>query len=149
MRISLADVTRPDTSASDLRRFQSLGYETVVFVANYDADPDCDRFNGDVYSIDELLVLDSPIFRISHPNCRCKFEPYGKTEEVQQTVTEPEEPETPVNTTEQGIEGPTGPEGPEKPENKDAWYRRWLPWLFKSKQSRLQRARILRAYNEK
>jgi hypothetical protein len=156
MRISIADVTRPDTSASDLRRFQSLGYKTVVFIANYDADPDCDRYDGDIYSIDELLALDSPIFRISHPNCRCKFEPYGrKEEELQTTSPEPEAPTTLTEepeVEEQEEFGPPevqAPENPQEVKKKDPWYRRFMPWLFKNKQSRLNRARILRAYDEK
>lgn len=80
MRISkrdiiTADIVRPDMSKSDLMRFKSEGYKQVVFIANIAADPQCEVHNGEVYNIEELLKMDNPLFRISHPNCECKFEP--------------------------------------------------------------------------
>ncbi len=81
MKYLLSGITREDTSKSDLRDYKSLGYNSVVFVANLSADPQCKDLNGNIYDIDELLVLDNPIFRIAHPNCQCKFQPYSKEEQ--------------------------------------------------------------------
>jgi dTDP-glucose pyrophosphorylase len=79
MRISarevVAEIVRPDISVTYLNQFKSEGYRQVVFIANVVSDPDCVNLDGNVYSIDELLKLDNPLFRISHPNCECKFEP--------------------------------------------------------------------------
>jgi hypothetical protein len=136
-----AGITRPDLSKNDLNRFKSMGYETVVFVANIEADPACEQFNGNIYSIDELLTYDNPLYRTSHPNCRCKFDPYGKTKQLEQTPTtqttpttetiEPEQPQTGQEQHQTGLE-------------KNPWYRRWMPWLFNKKNSSSYKNKILR-----
>ncbi len=77
-----SSLDRPDSSKNELYNFKNQGYDTVVFEANLQADPQCKQFDGFIYVIDELLKLDNPIFRISHPNCNCKFTPYGKQSEV-------------------------------------------------------------------
>jgi len=59
--------------------FQRDGYTQVVFIKNLTADEECTPLDGNIYEISELLKLDNPIFRISHPNCLCKFSPYGKS----------------------------------------------------------------------
>lgn len=73
--IKIADIVRPDISVTYLNQFKGEGYKQVVFIANVIADPQCDVLNGNVYNIDDLLKLDNPLFRTSHPNCECKFEP--------------------------------------------------------------------------
>ncbi len=91
-------LTRTDPSINYLRTFLSQGYAQVVFVANIIADPQCEKLNGFVYNIDELISLDNPLFRISHPNCLCEFKPYGKSTIVEESeILEPEvvEPESP------------------------------------------------------
>jgi len=72
----LAVITRPDTSSSDLRKWESDGYTQVVFVANYAADPDCASLDGNIYNIRDLSGYDNPIYRTSHPNCNCQLTPY-------------------------------------------------------------------------
>jgi hypothetical protein len=89
----LATVTRPDLSKSDLQNWQTQGYTQVGFVAN----PICcekvcqaleEGVGGQhpIYEIVTLLALDNPLFRTSHPNCRCRFAPV--TKEVQPAVEE-------------------------------------------------------------
>jgi len=73
--VKQADIVRPDTSKSDLFRFKNEGYQQVVFIANVASDPECEDLDGNVYNIDDLLKLDNPLYRTSHPNCECKFEP--------------------------------------------------------------------------
>lgn len=91
----LSDITRPDQSKFYLSSFQNDGYEQVVFVANVVADPQCEVLNGNIYLISELIGLDNPLYRISHPNCNCEFKPYGK-QITQTAVPEPEEKEVEV-----------------------------------------------------
>jgi len=79
--VKVAEIVRPDMSKSDLLRFKNEGYTKVVFVANIMADPQCEVHNGEVYEIDELLKMDNPLYRVSHPNCNCKFEPLPSGEE--------------------------------------------------------------------
>ncbi len=147
MRDVKALLNRPDPSKTYLNTYKSQGYITVVFVANMEADPDCEYLNGNVYNIDELLALDNPIYRMSHPNCRCKFNPLDKGQEptyTNQTTTEPITTTTTPTTT----ESPVGNE--QVPEEKNPWYKKWAPWLFKNKQKSNFRARILkRAHDEK
>jgi hypothetical protein len=78
----LAVITRPDVSKWDLQRFQREGNIQVAFVkgsyepcSKEDMRHNCDDLNGKVFEIKALLLLDSPLYRISHPNCRCKFVP--------------------------------------------------------------------------
>ncbi len=89
--VRLANIVRPDTSFSDLLGFQRDGFTQAVFVKNPIADEECTQFNGNIYEISELLKLDNPIFRISHPNCTCKFMPYGQGTKPT-TLTAPEAP---------------------------------------------------------
>jgi hypothetical protein len=91
--VRLADLDRPDQSYSDLLGFQRDGYEQAVFVKNPTADEQCAPLNGKIYEISELLKLDNPLFRISHPNCLCKFSPYGESTKPA-NVLEPEITET-------------------------------------------------------
>ena len=72
-----AKLVRPDYSKRYLQDFQREGFTQVVFRANVAADPECQVLDGNLYMIDQLLSLDNPLFRISHPNCECKFEAYG------------------------------------------------------------------------
>ncbi len=89
-----AIAVRPDSSSSYLMRFKGQGYTKVVFVANFGADPDCGHLDGNVYEIDDLLSYDDPLFRTSHINCVCSFEPLEDSMEVE----EEEEPEAPIET---------------------------------------------------
>jgi hypothetical protein len=80
----ISRVVRMDRSKNDLQRFKRDGYEQVVFVKSsyghcVERDPNhnCNKLDGSIFKIDDLLKLDSPTFRISHPNCLCKFYPYG------------------------------------------------------------------------
>jgi hypothetical protein len=138
-----AGVTRTSvTRRFDLQRFQSLGHDTVVFVANLQADPSCEQYNGNLYSIEELLAPDmgdDPIFWISHPNCRCKFDPYGKVPEPEQQniETKVETPPATTTTTTPGLS--TTPTTQQPAVNKSPWYKKWMPWLFKNKASYRQR----------
>lgn len=91
--IRLANIVRPDNSYTDLLGFQRDGYTQVIFVKNPISDQECAPLNGNIYEIIELLKLDNPLFRISHPNCLCKFSPYGQaTGRGFQTL----KPQTPV-----------------------------------------------------
>ena len=92
----VAKIVRPDRSYSDLLSFRTDGYEQAVFVANLIADPQCEVLNGNVYQIADLLRYDNPLYRTSHPNCNCKFAPYGQGREEQTNPT------TVVNNAEQG-----------------------------------------------
>jgi hypothetical protein len=74
-RLIRAGIVRPDISGSKLRDYQRQGYAKVAFVANVTADPECAALNGQVYMIDDLLRLDNPLYRTSHPNCNCSFAP--------------------------------------------------------------------------
>ncbi len=126
------------TRRFDLQRLQSLGYDTVVFVANLQADPSCEQYNGNLYSIEELLAPDmgdDPIFWISHPNCRCKFDPYGNKPEAEKpvTTTAPQAPAPTTVTTTPGLSTTPTTQAPQ--ENKNPWYKKWMPWLFKNKSS--------------
>jgi len=115
-----------------------MGYITVVFIANLAADPKCEQYNGNIYSIEELLTLDNPIFRISHPNCRCKFDPYGKTQQTTQTTqNQPQQTEEKTPETEQGQQTEL---------EKNPWYKRWMPWLFDKKKSSYKQKILRRAY---
>lgn len=78
--ITLAGIVRPDMSSIELRKYQSDGETQVVFVANIEADPECAELDGNVYDIDTLLTFDNPLYRTSHPNCRCKFVPLPTNE---------------------------------------------------------------------
>ena len=82
-KTSLDNVVRRDTSYDDLTRYKNDGYTQAVFVKNPLADPECEKWDGKVWGIDELLSMDpiehNVIFWISHPNCLCKFSPYGKS----------------------------------------------------------------------
>lgn len=91
--VLLANIDRPDQSYSDLLGFQRDGYTQVVFVKNPIADEECAPLDGDIYEIAELLKLDNPLFRISHPNCTCKFAPYGQSTKPT-TLTTPTPPAT-------------------------------------------------------
>jgi hypothetical protein len=96
-RISFRKITvivRPDRSYSDLLGFRNDGYTQAVFVANLIADPQCQQFNGNVYEIADLLRLDNPLYRTSHPNCNCAFQPYGQQPQAEEptTVNPNEEP---------------------------------------------------------
>ena len=162
MKTLISGVTRPDNSINDLRSFKLQGYETVVFVANIEADPQCEHLNGNIYDIDELLTLDSPIFRISHPNCRCKFSPYGKSKNKNQEQThtpttiptEKQIPETQNTTNTHTKTAPTTQTTPTtqnntETQNKNPWYKKWMPWLFKNKQSDFRSKILKRAANAK
>ena len=72
-----AKLVRPDYSKNSLNDFQRDGFTQVVFRANVASDPECQALDGNVYMIDQLMPLDNPLFRISHPNCECAFEAYG------------------------------------------------------------------------
>lgn len=137
-----AGITRPDLSKNDLNRFKSMGYETVVFVQNIEADLACEQFNGNIYSIDELLTYDNPLYRTSHPNCRCKFDPYGKIKQLEQnplqnTTTNPAKT---IETEKPEI----GHEQPQTGLEKNPWYRKWMPWLFNKKKTSSYKYKILR-----
>jgi hypothetical protein len=69
----IAGIVRPDLSTMDLKEYERDGATQVVFVANIEADPECEALNGNVYDIKTLLTFDNPIYRTSHPNCQCKF----------------------------------------------------------------------------
>lgn len=84
--IRLAEIVRPDTSYQDLLGFQRDGYTQAVFVKNPIADEECAPLDGNIYEVAELLKLDNPLFRISHPNCLCKFAPYGQGTTGLQTI---------------------------------------------------------------
>jgi len=58
--------------------WRAEGHEEVVFVANLLADPQCKEFDGNPYKIADLLRYDNPLYRTSHPNCNCKFQPLVK-----------------------------------------------------------------------
>ena len=79
-----AIAVRPDSSSSYLSRYKGQGYAQVVFVANFKADPDCAHLDGNVYEIDDLLTYDDPLFRTSHINCVCSFEPLEESLEKEQ-----------------------------------------------------------------
>jgi len=142
-------ITRPDTSKSDLNTYKSQGYVTVVFVANMESDPNCDYLNGNVYSIDELLALDNPIYRIAHPNCRCKFDAFGrgksKIPEQTHTPTGPAPTQTPTQTPTTTPTPTTLPNQgqPQEGQKTNPWYKKWMPWLFRDKKSNF-RERILK-----
>lgn len=74
-RLISAGIVRPDLSGSKLRDLKNQGYVQVAFVANVMSDPECESLNGNVYIIDDLLRLDNPLYRTSHPNCNCEFIP--------------------------------------------------------------------------
>jgi len=73
----LSKLVREDMSKYYLRNFKNEGYKEAVFEANVAADPECKILDRNIYNIDDLLRLDNPLFRISHPNCLCKLNPYG------------------------------------------------------------------------
>lgn len=130
------------TRRFDLQRLQSLGYDTVVFVTNIQADPSCEQYNGNLYSIEELLAPDmgdDPIFWISHPNCRCKFDPYGNKPATETPTEQPAaqpEVEAPTGTTTTTTPGlTTTPTAPQTEQKKNPWYKKWMPWLFKNQSS--------------
>lgn len=89
-----AIAVRPDTSSGYLSRFRGQGYTKVVFVANFASDPQCGSLDGNVYEIDDLMRYDAPLFRTSHVNCECSFEPLEESMEQEETF----EPETPEQT---------------------------------------------------
>jgi hypothetical protein len=91
--VRLANIVRPDTSYQDLLRLQKEGYTQVVFVKNPIADEECAPLDGNIYEISELLKLDNPLFRISHPNCLCKFVGYKAGAPGLQTI-KPMQPQT-------------------------------------------------------
>lgn len=151
MKVVTSGITRPDTSKSDLNNYKSQGFETVVFVTNIEADPACDYLNGNIYSIEELLTLDNPIYRISHPNCRCRFDGYGKTKTAPtHTETGPTFTTTPKT---QPTQFPTTTPTPstlpteQKEQPKQTpWYKKWyekfMPDFLKKKTN--YRHRILK-----
>lgn len=138
-------ITRPDLSKNDLNRYKSMGYATVVFVANLAADPQCEQHNGSIYSIDELLTLDNPIYRISHPNCRCKFDPYGKSKQTAPT-TQTTQPQQTTQQPQQGQQPGPNETGQPTGLEKNPWYKRWMPWLFDKKKSNYRQNILRRAY---
>ena len=153
MRDAKALLVRPDPSKTYLNSFKSQGYVTVIFVSNMQADPDCAYLNGNVYDIEQLLTLDNPLFRMSHPNCNCKFEAYEKSTSAP-TITPsgpaPQTTPTTPNTTTPTITPTTTTNETQVPEEKKPWYKKWMPWLFKNKQNSDFKARILRrAYDAK
>lgn len=96
----LANVVRRDTSYDDLLRFKKDGYSEARFVKNPGCrdeicgpGKECSKRDGKVWNIDELLNMDPVehyvIFWITHPNCLCKFVPYG-SRAVSQPVTTPQ-----------------------------------------------------------
>lgn len=89
----IAVIVRPDRSYSDLLGFRNDGYKQVVFVANLIADPQCKQFDGNVYEIEDLLRLDNPLYRTSHPNCNCAFQAFGQLPQAAepQNMVEPNE----------------------------------------------------------
>ena len=100
----LSKLVREDMSKYYLRNFQNDGYKEVVFTANIAADPECKVLDRNIYNIEDLLRLDNPLFRISHPNCLCKFDPYGTSSK--QTVPQTQAPTpTPLG---QGMPGGAG-----------------------------------------
>ena len=147
MRDVKALLVRIDPSKTYLNTLKSQGYITVVFVANMEEDPECEYLNGNVYNIDELIVLDNPLFRMSHPNCRCKFNPYEKGNQTAPTIT-PSGPTPTLPTTNPTTTTPTGTPTEEQIKEKAPWYKRWMPWLFKNKQKSNFRANILRRAND-
>lgn len=147
MRNVNALLIRPDNSKAYLNNYKSQGYITVVFVANIAADPECEYLNGNVYNIDELLILDNPLFRMSHPNCRCKFDAFGKAK--QQVTTTPSGPPPPT-ITEETTNIPSGTPTEQQVNEKLPWYKKYMPWLFRNKAKSNFRANILRrAHNAK
>lgn len=77
-------LVRPDNSKFYLQFFKNQGYTQVVFRANPTCCPkECRPLDGNIYLIDDLLTFDNPLFRTAHPNCNCRFDPYGpkKTKE--------------------------------------------------------------------
>ncbi len=83
-----SDLFRIDQSKNYLLQFKTNGYSQVVFINNFTADPQCKNLNGNIYNIEELIKLDNPLFRISHPNCLCKFQPYGQKTNKVPTLTQ-------------------------------------------------------------
>ena len=141
----LAGITRPDLSKNDLNRYKSMGYVTVVFIANLAADPRCEQYDRSIYSIDELLTLDNPLYRISHPNCRCKFDPYGKSAQNnsrQDQWTEPLNENTSISNEDELKKD----ESQQTELEKNPWYKRWMPWLFDKKKSSYKQKILRRAY---
>lgn len=133
-----AGITRPDTSKNDLNRMKSLGYITVYFVANPNCCDKCTNINRDEYEIESLLILDNPLFRISHPNCLCKFEGWKKGETPKSNI-----PVVPAPTT-----APTTLTEKEVPKEKIPWYKRWynkiIPEFLRKKKSEYYRYTILK-----
>ena len=91
--IRKAFLDRPDLSRYDLNNFIGQGYEDAAFEANPACCAECQAHDGEIYDINELLELDNPLYRITHPNCNCKFIPYGQSafqvEETEETQEEP------------------------------------------------------------
>lgn len=77
--LTMSKLVREDMSKYYLRNLKNDGYSQVVFTSNPAADPECKVLDRNIYDIDDLLRLDNPLFRVSHPNCLCKFDPYGST----------------------------------------------------------------------
>ena len=145
MRDVKALLVRVDPSKTYLNTLKSQGYVTVVFVANMEADPECEYLNGNVYNIEELIILDNPLFRMSHPNCRCKFNPYGEGTQTAPTPTIT--PSGPTTTTPSGPT-PSSPTAPTtEPPKQDPWYKRWYNKFFPKKKSDF-RGNILRRAND-
>lgn len=73
----VALIVRPDPSYRQLLDWRAEGYTEVAFVANFQADPQCGVLHMNRYKIEDLLRYDNPLYRTSHPNCNCKFQPIG------------------------------------------------------------------------
>ncbi len=85
-----SNITRPDLSKFDLEKFKRDGYSQVVFVSNPTSkDEKCDFVDGNIYEIDELLKLDNPAFRITHPNTRGEFVPYEPSKKQNEQQANP------------------------------------------------------------
>ena len=70
---------RPDNSKNEIRGWKAQGYTKVVFRSNPSCcSKQCRPLNGNIYSINDLLTFDRCLWRTSHVNCLCRFEPYGQ-----------------------------------------------------------------------
>ncbi len=153
-----AIITRPDPSKAELQNYKNQGYTTVVFIANPNCCDVCTQLNRYEYAIDKvdnvdgLLQMDNPLYRISHPNCICKFKAWAKGTRIPVTEPKPLIPEiTPSGPTEVTPSGPApAAETNQQPTEKNPWYKDWFNKFFKNKKKSDFKAKILRrAYDAK
>lgn len=97
----VALIVRPDPSYRQLLDWRAQGFEEVAFIANLEKDQQCAVLDRNRYKISDLLRYDNPLYRTSHPNCNCKFEPIGQPK----TQTKPQAATTPVGINEKPQEG--------------------------------------------